>query len=275
MPTAALTFELVPDATQVSFGSLERSLAQIRRLVREVDFAVTREKTRVWVVEKLHSSNPTITVKPMLNTQGVIDVIAAGIQVATTGSDAALPQTFPVEGLHRLRSMRGLFTGRRERLQRIRCKVIDDSLLEGGLQEEEIEQAPEVGVIDASIEEKVDRILRRGYYMLGSIEGQLDAINLHGATTVTIWDRVTGQPVRCYFDRDNKEQMKGLLERTVLIAGRIRYYANGQLQSITEITDLRDLTPSGERPDVRFGSIPDYLTGGQDSVDYVRGLREA
>ena len=124
---------------------------------------------------------------------------------------------------------------------------------------------------------KVDRILRRGYQLLGSIEGQLDALSFHGASMFVIWDRLSNLPIRCYFPSDKawKNRVKTLLERPVLVVGNVRYFSNGTPQTIKEITELRDLSLDPQRKPSAFGSIPPgYITGGMDSVEYVHGLRE-
>jgi len=256
----SLTFDLVPDTDLIIFELLEKSIAQIRRIVADVDYAVTREKVgRQWVVRDIHSSETQITIHPLLDTQGVVDVIAQGLRIVTSDDSYEPPPFFPIDTLDRLRKTKGLFQGRRERLRRIHCRA----------------DTTPVAIIDSSIGTKVDRILSKSYNVLGSLEGQLDAISVHGSRRFTIWDRVTGAPIRCRFPHEELDRILSLLGRRVLVAGRVRYYRNGTPQSISEITEIRDRSPSENAPDVIFGSVPsDYITSGKDSVDYIRTLRD-
>jgi hypothetical protein len=255
----SLTFQIAPETEFISYELLEQSLSNIRRLVVDVDFAFTGEKIgRIWIVQDIRSSDPTITIRPMVDGSGVVDVIANGLAAIIHEDAYSPPVGYSIDALQDLRSMDRLFRGR-ERLRFLRCKTNDQ----------------DIATIDTAVKPKVDRILHRGYWLLGSIEGHLDALNLHGATTFTIWDRVTGAPVRCYFAREDKERIKGLLEHRVLVAGLIRYFQNGTPHTISQITEIRDRGSKDDAPKVDFGSIPQgYITSGQDSVDYVKALRE-
>ena len=120
----------------------------------------------------------------------------------------------------------------------------------------------------------VDFILRGGATALGSVEGRLEAINVHGTRTFTVWDRVTGADVRCTFPKDSSwtARIKSLVECRVLVVGTVHYLRDGQPYAITELTDILDRTPDPSLPKATFGSIPN-LTGGVDSVEYVHRIR--
>jgi hypothetical protein len=119
---------------------------------------------------------------------------------------------------------------------------------------------------------KVDRVLRSGYYLLGSLEGTLEAVNLHGRGTFTIWERVTGKPVRVGLTHEMREHIKALLDKRVLVAGRVRYFANGQPRSVVDLTEIRDLETS-YTVRAEFGSIPG-LTGDMETPAFLKAMRE-
>jgi hypothetical protein len=258
----SLTFTIYPDTEYVSFQLLQRTLGRIHRLVERVDYVVTREKAgRQWIVSDLHSSAPTITIEPLIDPQNVVDKVTDGLRIVSAGQAVVPPPFYSVDALRDVRSMQGLFTSK-ERLRRVEFRA--DA------------QTPPVATIDKTIGEKVDRILRRSYAILGSIEGQLDAVSFHGTSMFIIWDRLSGLPIRCYFPNNPlwKDRVKQLLERPVLVVGTVRYFSNGAPQTITEITELRDLSRDPKAREATFGSIPNYITGGRDSVEYVHSLRE-
>lgn len=118
-----------------------------------------------------------------------------------------------------------------------------------------------------------DELYHSGYTALGSIDGMLDAVNLHQAPFITVWDRLTGVPVRCHIPADWKERARALLGRRVLVTGTIRYFRNGVPQLVAGVTGIRDMTPDPSAPRGDFGSVKGII-GQEDSVQFIRGRRE-
>lgn len=236
-----------------------KTIEDITRLVRDVDYAVTRErKGRPWVVSDLHSSIPTVTVRPIIDGTDTVNAIAMGLRSIIAGEGSDPPAHFSADALDHLKRMRRLFRGKERALRLVVTS-----------------QSEPVATITEEINAKVDRILRGTYSVLGSLEGMLDAINLHGAPTFTIWERLSGNPVRCTFPKDPEwvSRVKDLLQTRALVIGQVNYFSNGVPRSITRIRELRDLTPDPSLPRAGFGAIPD-LTGGEEPADYIRSMRE-
>lgn len=270
-----LTFAIYPDAESLPFRVLEKTISNVRRLVTDVDYAVTRERRgRRWIVTDLGRRRPewvesrgavsaqevpTISVKPMLDGSETIEAIASGIAQVVESDTTQPPPHFSADALDDLKRMRGLFTGR-ERAGRV---VFTSN--------------GHATAVSANIAERVERILRNTYSALGSIEGTLEAVNLHGDKTAnfTVWDRLAGVPVRCSFPKlpEVVAQVKSMLEGHVLISGKINYFANGTPRSITDVEDMQLVEPPSGLVRASFGSIPD-LTGGRTPQEYVRVLRE-
>ena len=237
----SLTFVIHPDAESVSVRLFLKAIEDIDRLIRDVDYAVTKEKgTRRWIISGLHLSAPTITLKPILGNVEIVEALAHGLRIITTGTEEP-PAYFTEQALDDLKRMRRLFTGR----DRAKSLVFSSN-------------GEEPAVIERDISEKADRILKGGYWNLGSLEGTLEAINLHGIPTFTIWERISIAPVRCSFPRDITwiEQVKSLLEKRVLVVGRVNYFRNGKPRSVTNIKQIEDMTPDHSLPSAAFGSIP-------------------
>jgi hypothetical protein len=259
----SLTFEIHPDAESLWLETLLKAIADVRRLVKDVDLAVTRSrKGRPWIVTRLQSSTPTITLRPAVNGTEVVDTIAEGLGVlAGEQEPRGAPRYFSEDALDDLREMRKLFTGR----YRARRVVFST------------DEQREVAVIKEDISEKVDRVLRGSYTMLGSLEGTLEALNMRPKPPAfTIWERVTGRPVRCSFNKEQwLDRILALLRRQsrALVTGDVRYFRNGMPRSISEIRDIRDMTPDSSLPRGEFGSVPE-LTSGKDAVEYLRSMRE-
>lgn len=256
----SLTFAIHPDADSLWLETLLRAIEDVRRLVKDVDLAVTRErKGRPWAVTRLQSTVPTITLEPAVDGSQVVDAIAEGLRVlAGEEEPREAPRYFSEDALDHLREMRHLFRGK-YRARRIVFST---------------DKQPRIAVVSEDIDEKVARVLRGSYAMLGSLEGTLEAINTHPKPPkFTIWERVTGRPVRCSFPKEWLERVKGLLEARVLVGGQVTYFRNGMPRSIAHLRELRDMTPDPSLPRAEFGSIPD-LTGGKDVDEYLRSVRE-
>lgn len=260
----SLTFEIHPDTESVWLDTLVKTMADIERLVKQVDLAVTRQKRgRPWVVRRLHSSVPTMTLAPALDGMNVVDTIAEGLGVLTSEKEpTAPPEHFSEEALDTLREMRRRFRGR------YRANKV--AVWTG-------EREREVATIREDIDKRVDRVLRGSYSVLGSLEGTLEATNMRPSPpTFTIWERMTGRAVRCSFDKD--KWIDAVLDfmkhkKRVLVAGKVTYFRNGMPRFISDIGEVRDMTPDETLPKGDFGSVPD-LTEGKDAVDYIRSLRD-
>ncbi len=254
----SLTFAIYPDAESVSLKLFLKAIEDIDRLIRDVDYAVTREKgTRRWIISELYSSTPTITLRPVVNNVEIVEAFVHGLRAITTGT-LEPPPHFTEQALDDLKRMRRLFIGR-DRAKRL---VFSSN-------------GEKSAVIERDIDEKTDRILKGGYWNLGSLEGTVEAIKLHGNPTFTAWDRVSRSPVRCSFPRDTtwKERVKSLLEKRVLIIGRVNYFRNGTPRSVTNIERVEDMSPDRSLPRATFGSIPSPDIA-KDPAGFLHVIRE-
>lgn len=252
-----ITFTIQPDAESASLSLFRKAIEDIERLIRDVDYAVTHEKSpRRWVIDELHSSAPTVTIRSLLGDSETVDAIAQGLAVVTAGASEP-PRYFNEAALDDLKRMNRLFAGRD------RAKAIVVSV-----------EKMQAATIRDDIREKANRILAESYNNLGSLEGNLEAINLHGSSTLTIWDRVSRAPVRCFFPKNSDwiGRVSGFLDRRVLVRGMVYYFRNGVPRSITNISDIEDNTPDYSPPKAEFGSIPDQEAA-RNPVEFLRSVR--
>ena len=252
-----LTFVIGPADEFPSFGLLSKALEDIRRLLRDVDDAVYGPgRRREWRLVSLHSSAPTITVAPDRENTEAVGVVGVGLQLVTKGTDLP-PDRFTEPVLKDLKRLKRLYRGK-GRAESIAV------LMDG----------EEMAAIRSDIAEKVDLVLSSGYHTLGSVQGKLDAINLHVSRTATIWDRVSGSPVRWTFPSEALDQVKDLLGRPVLVAGNIRYFANGAPRSISNVVAFEEETPAEHDVKARFGSIPDRRVQELGVTEWLQSIRE-
>ncbi|PKB71370.1 MAG: hypothetical protein BZY87_05815 [SAR202 cluster bacterium Io17-Chloro-G6] len=252
-----LTFIINPETQSASLDLFLRALGDINRLLRDVNYAIHRERSgRHWVISHLHTSSPTVTIESLLGDQESVSTIANGIRTVTLGTDQP-PEYFTEQVLEDLRRMRRLFRGR-DRAHSIIVSVDNE----------------ETATIREDISDKASRILTSGYSNLGSLEGRLEAISVHGSPTFTIWDRVSQAPVRCSFPNQTSwiQDVKDLLGNRVMVRGYIRYFLNGIPRTISDIAEIHDSTPDPNLPKADFGSIPDQEAA-RDPVKFLRSIR--
>ena len=262
----SLTWEIHPETKTLYLKALVDSIAKLQKLVQDVDFAVTRERHgRPWIVTGLHSSTPTISIAPAINGTESVAAVKEGVRILTAPDEPhSPPRFFSEDALDDLMAMRSLFVRRRYRIAKIVLK-------------DRPEARDSVATIEEDVKQKVERVTRGSYALLGSLEGSLEAANVRTRPpTFTIWERLTGRPIRCSFDEERwLDSVADLLkQRTrVLIEGKVTYFRNGIPRFISELRNIRDTTPDESLPKGDYGSIPD-LTGGKETMDYLRSLRE-
>ena len=270
----SFVFRLVPRDQRVSIDTLQRTIGLVAGVVRGVDQAVSRNwrRRRVWFVEQIHSSNPTIQVVPgefatFLDTSAFADtaqVLVQGLGALAEGELDSPPAYFSEDEMNKLWRLGSVF---RSGLTRI------DSWAQPTADRVSEPTSSRVARFSSSSTERVERILGSGYTEYGSIEGQLGVLRARHGISITVWDSLHAKATRCSLDREFLERAKMLLEKRVRVSGLVRYYNDGRPAHVTEVSDVADLSPILSRPRATFGSIPD-LTGGQDTVEYLDRLRE-
>lgn len=119
--------------------------------------------------------------------------------------------------------------------------------------------------------EKVKQILGRQVKSLGSLEGVMEAIDVHLQPRFTIWERLSGQAVRCYFDPAETERVKGLLRERVRVTGLISYFPDGRPRSVSQLETVEAIRPAVGRS---YWATVRGFTGPVNSVEYLRAAGE-
>ncbi len=254
-----LTFVIDPTDEFSSLDLLVKSLEDIKRLLRDVDYAIYGRGSRYeqeWMVTNIRSSAPTITLTPQPERRQSVETVGMGLKSITEGIDYP-PEHFTETSLDDLKKMRRLFQGR-GRARAVSVLVDDEP----------------VASIDEHIEQQANRVLSGGYHNLGSLQGRLDAINVHSSPTATIWDRVSGMPVRWRFPREETEAVKALLEQLVVVTGDIRFFSNGRPRSISNVVTYDEIAEVRFPEIAGFGAIPDPEVQEVGAARWLASLRE-
>lgn len=123
--------------------------------------------------------------------------------------------------------------------------------------------------------ERIKTILNRDEIVEGSLKGRVEAINVHRGCNLFYLYPASGSPrVPCHFPAKLRDKSLSAIDNLVIVTGRMEY-KRGSLSphkvQVREIDVIRDPEKLPTLKDLR-GIAPD-LTGGLNSVDYVRRVR--
>lgn len=117
--------------------------------------------------------------------------------------------------------------------------------------------------------------LTKDYESLTELDGKLETINVHDQPEFFIYDRLTDNAVRCFFEPGDAEQVGQLLTRRVRVKGYAKFTANHEPKSV-RVQSFKSLPDIQDVPRIRdIHQTGLSITGGQDSVEYIRGMRDA
>ena len=257
-----LTITVTPVEGTASFDLLLKSLNDMKRVLQHVDETMFGPRSRhTWSVNRLSSSAPTITIEADPSATEVPEVIVDGFRAVNLGISEP-PPYFSEPVLERLTELRRLFSA---------SNGLESLALSVGTPNHE---ESSITVVDRDIVDKAKRILAADYHNLGSIEGTLEIINAH-APSVTVWERVSGAPVRCALPTGSDwiDLAKTLLTRNVLVAGDIRYFTNGIPRSISAVEVIEDAPKATGPMKATFGSLPDPEIARLGSAAWLKKIR--
>jgi hypothetical protein len=107
----------------------------------------------------------------------------------------------------------------------------------------------------------------------GIYEGRLEMISVHGAWSFNIYDEVTGEKIPCHFAENLLPTTRDALRHRVAVKGTARRTRSGAMISV-RVDSVERLREEAKLTllDLRRGVD---ITGGVESSEYVRGLRDA
>lgn len=119
---------------------------------------------------------------------------------------------------------------------------------------------------------------RRSAYHLSDtiVEGSLETVTIHGGEAFDVFDQLTGTRVRCILPDGQISEAVNALGKRVAVSGRAKFSDKGRPISI-EVDAIRVLRGTSELPAASDfeGEGKLDITGGMDSAEFVRRLRDA
>jgi hypothetical protein len=227
--------QLKLDAREVSLAQLVSASSIFAALLREVSREYTGSERAVkWTVE-VHGGSVTLPIKgrstsDRLAEEEVPEIVAAVVSgIKTLNERPTRPRYFNDQALREAKALANLVN---EELPRI-------AVLNGAEGSEATRQ----------LMSHVDEVIGEGRESIGSIEGKLQALNIHEKPPrFAIFDLLTDQRVECYFGTtvELEEVLRGV-GRRVAVSGIIKTRGTGERFSI-DVRNLRVFPSEAELP---------------------------
>jgi hypothetical protein len=118
----------------------------------------------------------------------------------------------------------------------------------------------------------------RKYKDVGTVEGRLEEISVHGMPETSplfrIWDPIPlpGHYVKCVISEDRLPQVKDWLGQRVSVSGPIQYQNHKPI--LIEVQNIRRLRTQAELPQIETMK-PIDITGDLSPEEYIRRMRDA
>lgn len=130
------------------------------------------------------------------------------------------------------------------------------------------------GLIKADVADSLKKLISIRYQEIGSVEGTLEIISVHGSPRITIYHSITRRSVNCKFTPKLLQIAKEGLGNRVIAYGMV--YSNYVYEPVKVDADRIEIMPEEkELPTTKdlHGIVPDF-TGDMKTEDYIRSLRE-
>lgn len=85
---------------------------------------------------------------------------------------------------------------------------------------------------------------------LGSVEGRVEMVTVHGQRYFNLYDELTGEPVRCYFGPQLLETVRASLNKRVLVYGFISNKISGGGRDSIRVLEIRPFPDDQLLPDI-------------------------
>lgn len=255
MPTP---FEWVIDTDELTPAQLSDLLTELTGLISEVDTELSPAggRTLDLRITSLSYQSPArigLVAEPRPNQKdNTPDVVrGCGEGLLLIEREATRPLVFNDDALEHLRNI-GNFTGNGVRHVRMTSPIIIGN-----------------PIVTRQTSAHVERILPHGY-SLGSVEGRLEGLNIHGQPTFVVYDAVTGRAVRCYFASEQLDAVKRAVGLKVIVSGNLRRDPAGRPQQIRPVDFFQ---PIDQPPQVPVNDPAGAYQGLGDTHEYLRWLR--
>ena len=136
-----------------------------------------------------------------------------------------------------------------------------------------LRQAERSVVIRERVAAAVDELIGQTYTAVGSIEGTLEMVTIHGPGYFRVYDAIQGWGVACYFQPDILQYVSNGIGHRVTVNGTVRSDRAGKPLSM-RVSSLETFPEESELPTpAQIRGIAHGMTEGLSAEDYLREIR--
>lgn len=232
-------FAVDVEGPRVTLRRLAKTASSALDLLTAVDSELSgrRGGGLEWIVSELEGGSVHVGATPEVRAEDVdpeiadrvLDAVGEGLE--TIEGAATRPAHFSDDALSHARNL-------------------TDALEEEGVERVRVRSNGRRVEVTRRLAGNVDDLLGGRLKSIGSVEGRLETIALHGRAYFSVYDALSGGAVRCYFPSEMLEEVREALGRRVVVSGVLWSNRSGDLSSV-EVRDLdvlpreEDLPPAG------------------------------
>ena len=214
-----LGFSLSGEAVSVeSFIAVAEKLTD---LLRELETSMTGGRALEWHIADLRTGSAHLAMRPHTEAPRGVEsappIIAAALDgLAVVEGTAERPPHFSDQAL---RDAKSLVNAAKRHANGL-------SIFGTGGAE------PRQVAVSQRLVAHVDELISSNSVALGSLEGRLEALTVHGSIAFSIYDSITNRRIRCDCSRETLDVAMKHFEKRVSVSGEIRFNARGQATSM-------------------------------------------
>ena len=213
----------------------------MHRLLQEIDRSISGKTSLDWIIIRLRGASDTVleaAPRPISEdeidrSEEVIKAFLDGIQKIE--KTPARPRHFTDAALDKTKGMASVIMSGR----------VDQIRIAGSTNGK---RSPQI-TITQRVAANVDELIGPRYSAIGSVEGRLEVISIHGGYSFNIYDFLTALKIKCICEPETISELTAKLGRRVLVRGQIRSNAKGQPLSI-RVEGIRELRERSDLPQV-------------------------
>lgn len=251
-----LGFSLSGEAVAVkSFIAVATKLTD---LLRELETSVTGRDDLEWHIADLRMGSTNFAIAPVTQSpesadsaSKIIDAVVKGIAIVENSPQR--PPHFTDQALRDVKDLTRAANGATNRL----------SIFGGGAE-------PLRVTVSQRLVAHVDELIGTKSVALGSLEGRLEALTVHGSIAFSIYDSITNRRISCGCSRETLNAVIKYFDKRVSVSGEIRFNARGEATSM-RVDDVRPLgTGPLPQPEDIIGLFADHKIDTDEWSKFVR-----
>jgi hypothetical protein len=148
------------------------------------------------------------------------------------------------------------------------------SVVGKGVRESVLQIGPNEIRIEQHARQRLEAVIEPDYTVEGTIDGMLEAVNIHGNRNQFVLYPVIGPArVNCYFPEEMLNELRPILGKYAIVTGKMRYRWREKFPFEARATHLEQVNEADQPylPDI-IGIAP-AATDGERSEDFVKEIR--